>query len=97
MSNFTFLKKESVLLGEQYSQNVRRNHFALKCKSKINSLRENSEESDDSDVEYITSVTDRSDVIHAVTRDGCSGGSVNRDLQILGRGRERVRVLTVCF
>ena len=35
-----------------------RNHFASKCNSKVNSLREESDESEESDIEYITSITD---------------------------------------
>jgi len=35
-----------------------RNHFASKCNSKVHSMREESEESEESDIEYITSITD---------------------------------------
>lgn len=46
-----------------------RNHFASKCNSKIHSMREESEESEDSDIEYITSITDQPEVVHAMKKE----------------------------
>ena len=46
-----------------------RNHFASKCSSKVNSLREESDETEESDIEYITSITDRPEVVHAIKKD----------------------------
>ena len=46
-----------------------RNHFASKCNSKVNSLREESDESEESDIEYITNITDRPEVVHAIKKE----------------------------
>ena len=37
--------------------------------SHINSLREETKESDESDIEYITSITDRREVVHAIKNE----------------------------
>jgi len=61
-----FEKGKCPAWGATCAKCKRRNHFALKCNNSVNSLREESHESEESDIEYITSITDRPEVVRAI-------------------------------
>ena len=66
--NHVFEKGQCPPLGATCAKCKGRNHFASKCR-KGNSLREETKESDESDIEYITSIKDKPEVVHAIKNE----------------------------
>ena len=64
-----FEKGKCPAWGATCAKCKRRNHFALKCNNKVNSLTEESHGSEESDIEYITSITDRPEVVRAIKKE----------------------------